>query len=50
MVPDLIIINEKIYSEISDENKKIFVNLVKGMIGENQTFTDMYHVDMKDLR
>lgn len=20
------------------------------MVGENQTFTDMYHVDMKDLR
>lgn len=50
MVPDLIIINEKIYSEMSDENKKIFENLVKEMIGENQTFTDMYHVDMKDLR
>lgn len=21
-----------------------------GMVGENQTFIDMYHVDMKDLR
>ena len=50
MVPDLIIINEKIYYEMSDENKKIFENLVKEMIEENQTFTDMYHVDMKDLR
>lgn len=50
MIPDLIIINEKIYYEMSDENKKIFENLVKEMIEENQTFTDMYHVDMKDLR
>ena len=35
MVPDLIIINEKVYNEMTPENKKIFDDLVKEMI-ENE--------------
>ncbi|KID48820.1 hypothetical protein C095_08770 [Fusobacterium necrophorum subsp. funduliforme B35] len=32
MVPDLIIINEKLYNEMNKENRKIFDNLINNMI------------------